>query len=144
MLPGKRILYQIRVKAKRPGDARFAVRITADQLKHPIVDEESTQCFDPATGATTSERLHKQEDSILPASIPIPDQTSIKSNDNPVVIDNPVQLEGVVPQSVSLSVSKEPAIEPKADSPAGLVLPEMDSGKSSSNDSKDQSTPPTK
>lgn len=52
MMPRKEITYQVQVRAVRPGDARFQTRVSADQIKTPIVDQESTQCYDPATGAT--------------------------------------------------------------------------------------------
>ena len=132
MLPGKRIIYQVRAKAVRPGDARFAIRITSDQIKKPIVNMESTHCFDPATGATTSQLLQIPGNQILPAgtTIPVPDDTLIKPEEAPSDL-TPAKGEEVSPKSVSISVTKEPAAEPKIDLPPDLVLPEPEPAKPS-------------
>ncbi|QDU59341.1 Large cysteine-rich periplasmic protein OmcB precursor [Planctomycetes bacterium Pan216] len=50
MLPRKRLIYQIQVRADRPGDERFKAKIEADHLSSPIILEESTTIYDPKTG----------------------------------------------------------------------------------------------
>jgi uncharacterized repeat protein (TIGR01451 family) len=48
---GEKKVYQVRVKALRPGDVRFKVELTADQLKEggPVHEEESTTIYAPKT-----------------------------------------------------------------------------------------------
>lgn len=68
MAAGAELFYQVQVQAVRPGDARFRISIEADQLKKPIVDEESTQCYDPTTGATNgSASLNTMPAILVPA-----------------------------------------------------------------------------
>jgi uncharacterized repeat protein (TIGR01451 family) len=51
MEPRKRLIYQVQVRAVRPGDARFQVRVYSRELgEQPVVDEESTRIYDPQTG----------------------------------------------------------------------------------------------
>lgn len=118
MLPGKQVFYQIRVKSTRPGDARFAIEVRSDQIKKPIVDEESTQVFDPATGATTSQLLQKREETILPASIPIPEEIESKEPVTTPAGGSAEKKEDAASLPVSLSVP-----EPKIDLPPDLIVP---------------------
>jgi uncharacterized repeat protein (TIGR01451 family) len=41
------LLYRVRVKGTQPGDARFTVQLTCDQLRKPVSKEECTQVFKP-------------------------------------------------------------------------------------------------
>jgi uncharacterized repeat protein (TIGR01451 family) len=41
----KEVLYQVRVRGTQPGDLRFRVQVTCDQIKSPIVKEENTRFF---------------------------------------------------------------------------------------------------
>lgn len=52
MEPRKRLLYQVQVRGTRPGDVRFEARVSARELKEPVVMQQSTQIYDPNTGAT--------------------------------------------------------------------------------------------
>ena len=43
--PGVDVIYRIQAKGIQPGDQRFKVRITTDELKRPIHEEESTNVY---------------------------------------------------------------------------------------------------
>lgn len=71
------LVFQVQVKAIRKGDARFELNVIADQIKKPVVDQESTQCFDPNTGASDGAIIMPKagDDGLIPASeneVPIP------------------------------------------------------------------------
>jgi uncharacterized repeat protein (TIGR01451 family) len=98
------LVYQVQVKAVRKGDARFEVNCIADQIKKPVVDQESTQCFDPNTGASDGAIIlpKKEEDVLIPAG------------DQQVPV--PVKEESVEEES-------DPKIEPKEDLPVLEIPP---------------------
>jgi uncharacterized repeat protein (TIGR01451 family) len=111
MLPGKRLAFQVQVKAVRPGDARFAMVVKADQLKNTVVDQESTQCFDPNTGdmGALGRPRSPIEESLIPAgAIPAPPATL----DAPVDVGAPDDVPGTKPTKSDLPV------------PIELLLPE--------------------
>lgn len=39
-------LYRVRVRAKQPGDVRFRVQMTCEQLQGPVLEEESTRIYE--------------------------------------------------------------------------------------------------
>ena len=41
------LVYRIKVRSKLPGDVRFRVQLTCDQLQQPVFKEESTRFFQP-------------------------------------------------------------------------------------------------
>ena len=43
--PGVDVIYRIQAKGVQPGDQRFKVRVTTDELKKPIHEEESTNVY---------------------------------------------------------------------------------------------------
>jgi uncharacterized repeat protein (TIGR01451 family) len=93
------LVYQVQVKAVRRGDARFEVNCIADQIKKPVVDQESTQCFDPNTGASDGAMT-----------------TPNKDEENPLIPAGDQQV------PVPVKEEAEPKIEPKEELPV-LELP---------------------
>lgn len=121
MMPGAELYYQVQVEAVRPGDARFRISIEADQLKKPIVDEESTQCYDPTTGATNgSAGLSTMPSIVVPASNSTshypPGDASMQSDP---IGSSPVELGVPAP----FDVAPESSLEPD-DLESLLILPE--------------------
>jgi len=57
--PEARIVYEVVVKALRPGDVRFRAILTADQLRGggPVLEEESTRVFLDTSRATEARRI---------------------------------------------------------------------------------------
>ncbi len=41
------LVYRLKVRSKLPGDVRFRVQLTCDQLQQPVFKEESTRFFQP-------------------------------------------------------------------------------------------------
>src|SRR5262249_46163221 len=41
------IVYRIKVRSRVPGDVRFRVQLTCDQLQQPVLKEESSRFFKP-------------------------------------------------------------------------------------------------
>ena len=44
---GEQLVVRIKAKGTMPGDLRFKVQLSCDQLKQPVVKEESTTFFQP-------------------------------------------------------------------------------------------------
>ncbi len=98
------LVYQVQVKAVRKGDARFEVNCIADQIKKPVVDQESTQCFDPNTGASDGAMIlpkNDGEDVLIPAAdqrVPVPVKEELEpkvepKEDLPVLELPPITIE---------------------------------------------------
>lgn len=65
----KRLLYQIQVRGTRPGDVRFEARISARELTEPVLMQQSTQIYDPATGDTNgTAAAPANSDNLTPAA----------------------------------------------------------------------------
>jgi uncharacterized repeat protein (TIGR01451 family) len=45
LAPKQEVIYQVRVKGAVPGDMRFRVTLSSDQMKAPVVKEESTRFY---------------------------------------------------------------------------------------------------
>ena len=41
------LMYRIKVKSSKPGDVRFKVQLTCDQLQQPVAKEESSRFYKP-------------------------------------------------------------------------------------------------
>jgi hypothetical protein len=41
------IMYRVKVRSSKPGDVRFRVQLTCDQLQQPVVKEESSRFYKP-------------------------------------------------------------------------------------------------
>jgi uncharacterized repeat protein (TIGR01451 family) len=45
LAPGQEAIFKVVVKANDEGDLRFQVKLTSDQLKSPVIENESTTCY---------------------------------------------------------------------------------------------------
>jgi len=61
--PGAEINFEVFVKGARPGDARFRVEMSADQLREggPVVEEETTQVIDEEARGLMRRRVSRPE-----------------------------------------------------------------------------------
>ena len=41
------LVYRIKVRCNKPGDVRFRVQLTCDQLQQPVTKEESSRFYKP-------------------------------------------------------------------------------------------------
>lgn len=118
MLPGKRLIYQVQVRASKPGDARFAVNVKADQLKSAVQDQESTQCFDPNTGSTDGgasiiPRRPEGPSVLIPAGAP---DEEFPIPDAPMDLDLPkIDLTPAEPTNPVNEPADEPVLESAPD-----------------------------
>ena len=71
--PGKQLIYQVQMAAKRVGDWRFVAIVSGGDLKKPLTTEESTRVYDPRSGKYSfkggkPDGLLEAEPALLPAS----------------------------------------------------------------------------
>lgn len=68
--PRKELFYTVKARAIKPGDQRFKLEIQTAHQKEPILKEESTQVYDPMTGALngTAKATRKSETAAVPVS----------------------------------------------------------------------------
>lgn len=71
MAPKRQLLYQVQVKAQRVGDFRFECRVGAKELKAPVLFQESTRAYNPATGDVSAIQK-KDSPAASTASLPKP------------------------------------------------------------------------
>jgi hypothetical protein len=118
----------------RPGDARFQTRVSADQIKTPVVDQESTQCYDPATGATGgSTELRRLPSIMAPVGATsnfAPSEKGRLSTSTVVEIlpiepdpGAPEPADDPTPVPSALDVAPSAASEPSEEQPVALILP---------------------
>ncbi|MBY0588022.1 DUF11 domain-containing protein [bacterium] len=110
------LVFQVQVKAVRKGDARFELNVIADQIKTPVVDQESTQCFDPNTGASDGAILMPKPDAevLIPASsqdVPIPSVSRETQKDDSSADLVPLELPTI---SIQPTTPTAPTLAPAA------------------------------
>ena len=51
---GKQLVYQVQLEALKVGDLKFTAKIITDQLKKPVIVEETTRAYNPSSGKLNS------------------------------------------------------------------------------------------
>lgn len=143
MAPKKQLLYQVQARAIRPGDWRFEAQIKARELKEPVVIQESTRVYNPATGDAGGAMKEDKSGANVTVGKTLPAAASPASSTDGV--DRKVGAESPKPTSVIPSTTGAPSrggSSPDKEEPLVLPNPPIPPSGDDKPDIKSKEAPP--